>query len=225
MIEIKLYGTIMDNDSADIMRWWGWMDVCCPADITAKLAEAKPDEEVTLYINSRGGMLVAGYDMYCELRMYKGKKTAHVMSTAMSAATIPMMACEKRISEPISLLCIHNPRSSLWSEESETFKKKAEELDNVKISTLNAYESVLKISREEISALMDKDIIIDTGKAMEYGLIDEIAATDNVLVASVGDYMFPSQKMREVYAARKDADENNRKTLELEKLRFEILKK
>lgn len=224
-VEIKLNGTIMDNESADIMRYWGYNDVACPQDIRNALGEAD-GEEIVLYINSNGGSLIAGHEMYCILREYPGNKIAHVQSLAASAATIPMMACGKRIAEVVSLFCIHNPSSIAWGDQNE-FRKAADDLDTYKNSILNAYQSVLKISREEISALMDEDKMLDANQALDLGLVEEIIgdaqAVENMrLVAAAGHYMFPTPEMRKQYSQHL---ENNKKELEIQKLRLEILSK
>lgn len=225
-LDIKINGTIMDNESADIMRYWGYNDVTCPADIESKLDEAAESEEITLYINSGGGSLMAGHDIYCLLRKYTGVKTAHIQSLAASAATIPMMACNKRTAEVVSMVCIHNPSSFAYGDQNE-FRKVAEDLDAFKNSILNAYQSVLKLSREEISALMNEDKMLDANQALEYGIIDEIIgdaqeAEPFRIVAAAGGYMFPTPEMKKQYQQH---IENSKKELELQALRLKILSK
>lgn len=224
-MEIKLNGTIMDNEFAEIMRFWGYTDVTCPADIKSKLDEAD-GEDITLYINSGGGQLMAGYEIFCDLRLYSGKITAHVQSMAASAATVPMMACDKRVAEVVSIICIHNP-STVASGDHKEFKKTAEELDTIKNSIMNAYEPKLKISREEIAALMDEDKLLDVNQALEYGIIDEVIgeadeAAPLGYVAAVGHYMFPTPEMIKQYRQHID---NDKKALEAQKLRLNILSK
>lgn len=225
-MDIRLSGTIMDNESADIMRYFGFNDVICPGDIRNALSEAEDAEDVTLYINSGGGVLQAGHEIYCYLKSHKGEITAHVQSLAASAATIPMMACSKRIAEPVSVLCIHNPRSFAHGDHIE-FRKAAVDLDTLKDSILNAYERVLNKTREEIAALMDEDKLLDANQALELGLIDEIAGdaaapTSNLYVAAAGHYIFPTPEMRKQYAQRA---ENDKKALEAQELRLKILSK
>ena len=54
MPDIALRGELWDNDSADVLRWWGWRDITAPMDI-ANALEAAGGEDVTLLINSPGG--------------------------------------------------------------------------------------------------------------------------------------------------------------------------
>lgn len=224
-LEIRLNGTIMDNEDAEIMRYWGYNDVTCPADIKSKLDEAG-GEDITLYINSGGGQLMAGYEIFCDLRLYGGKITAHVQSIAASAATVPMMACDKRVAEVVSILCIHNPSTVAWGDHND-FKKTAEELDTIKNSIMNAYEPKLKISREEIAALMDSDKLLDVKQALEYGIIDEVIGEADEsaplgYVAAVGHYIFPTPEMKKQYQQHVNS---NKKALETQELRLKILSK
>ena len=53
--------------TAPILRWWG-IPAACPADIRSALAENPADEEFVLEINSGGGSVFAGFEMYSLLR-------------------------------------------------------------------------------------------------------------------------------------------------------------
>ena len=35
MPDNNIRGELWDNDSADILRWWGWRDLTAPGDIAA----------------------------------------------------------------------------------------------------------------------------------------------------------------------------------------------
>ena len=36
MVDVHLRGELWDNDSADILRWWGWRDITAPMDIASR---------------------------------------------------------------------------------------------------------------------------------------------------------------------------------------------
>ena len=50
MVDIQLRGELWDNDSADVLRWWGFRDITAPMDIQAAL-DAAAGDDVTLLIN------------------------------------------------------------------------------------------------------------------------------------------------------------------------------
>ena len=63
----SLNGHIVADSDAPILRWWG-IPAACPADIRSALAENPADEEFVLEINSGGGSVFAGFEMYSLLR-------------------------------------------------------------------------------------------------------------------------------------------------------------
>lgn len=207
--DIKIYGTIMSNDSAEIMRYYGYKNLCCPSDLEKALSE-KNDNEINIYINSQGGSLFAGTEMYSMIRAEKRNVTAHIQSVAASSATMPMIACKKIIADPTSLICIHNPTSYAEGDVYE-MQRTSDELTNVKEAIINAYIGKLSKTRDEISQLMDKNLYLDAAKALEFGLIDEISDVKTEIVNSSGEYMFPTAEMREKYYANKILAENQKK--------------
>lgn len=218
--QIKIKGVIYDNDTAEIMRWFEYFDNTCPADIEKAIAEADGDD-IELIINSEGGMLISGLEMYCLLKAYTGRVAAYVQSFAASAATVVMMAASEIVAEPVSLICIHNPVIRSGGDEHD-LERDLESLKNIKTSILNAYDGKLKMTRDEISDLMDKDIFISADQALEYGIINRIEGKEgeqNLLVAS-GTHMFPTPEMREKYSGYL-ADKKQNEEIEIE--RFKLL--
>jgi ATP-dependent Clp protease protease subunit len=194
-MEIKIRGTLLSNRYADIMRWWGYTDFTCPDDIELELNKAN-GEDVTLFINSDGGSLMAGTEIYSILKRYKGNTKAHVQSRSASAATVAMMACKEIVAEPVALICIHNP--STWAEGDEyVFTHTAEELHNIKEAIIAAYMPRVKLSHDETAALMDKDVWLNAEQAKGYGLIDSIVDDGKKpeIVNTAGTLLFPTEKM------------------------------
>lgn len=204
-MDIKIRGTLLNDLYARAMRYYGYTGLTCPNDIEEALGKAN-GEDVTFYINSDGGSLVVGSEIYSMIKQYKGKTTAHVQSRSASAATVAMMACKNIISEPVSLFCMHNPSTYAEGDE-HVFRHTAEELKNIKDSIIAAYEPRLKISRDEIIALMDKDMWISAVQAKEYGLIDSVSeGTKSQIVNSTGTLLFPTEKMISDYQAHIEAE-------------------
>ena len=40
MVDISIRGDLWDDDSADVLRWWGFRDITAPMDIRAALEAA-----------------------------------------------------------------------------------------------------------------------------------------------------------------------------------------
>lgn len=206
MADIALRGELWDNDSADVLRWWGWRDITAPMDVAAAL-EAAGGEDVTLLINSPGGDMAVGLEIRSMLRRYKGNTTALFQGHGASAATLAATGCRRIQSEPGALLCYHNPSNTVEGDYRD-MGRAAEALRNARDCILEVYTARGGAkAREELMALMDQDIWISPTQALEYGLIDEIvglsagAEDPATFVAAADRRIRLTAAMRERYQA------------------------
>lgn len=203
-MDVNLRGELWDNDSADILRWWGWRDITAPMDIQAAL-DAADGEEVTLLINSPGGDMTVGTEIRSMLRRYLGKTTALFQGYGASAATLAATGCQLIQSEPGALLCYHNP-SSMAEGDFHDMRRSAEALRNARDCLLEVYTARSSAkTKEELMALMDKNIWISPTQAKEYGLIDEVVGLPGgeedpaAFVAAAGGRIRLTAAMRQQY--------------------------
>ena len=206
MPDIALRGELWDNDSADVLRFWGWRDITAPMDIQAAL-EAAGGEDVTLLVNSPGGDMAVGLEIRSMLRRYQGRTTALFQGFGASAATLAATGCRPIQSEPGALLCYHNPSGGAEGDY-RAMRRSAEGLRNARDCILEVYTARGGTrSREELMALMDRDIWITPTLAREYGLIDGIVGAGAevedpaAFVAASGSRIRLTQAMREGYQA------------------------
>lgn len=206
MPDIALRGELWDNDSADVLRFWGWRDITAPMDIQAAL-EAAGGEDVTLLVNSPGGDMAVGLEIRSMLRRYQGRTTALFQGFGASAATLAATGCRTIQSEPGALLCYHNPSGGAEGDY-RAMRRSAEGLRNARDCILEVYTARGGTrSREELIALMDQDIYITPTQAREYGLIDEIVGLPGAeedpaaFVAASGGRIRLTAAMREQYRA------------------------
>lgn len=216
MPDIALRGEIWDNDSADILRFWGWRDITAPMDIQAALEEAG-GEDVTLLINSHGGDMACGLEIRSMLRRYPGNTTALFQGYGASAATLAATGCRTIQSEPGALLCYHNPSGGAEGDFRD-MRRAAEALRNARDCILEVYTAHSSAkTREELIALMDKDIFISPTQAKEYGLIDAIvgagaeAEEPAAFVAAAGRRIRLTSAMREAYQTHVVEEQNRKK--------------
>lgn len=204
MVDIPLRGELWDNDSTDVLRWWGWRDITAPMDIQAAL-EAADGDEVTLLINSPGGDMSVGGEIRSMLRRYSGRTVALFQGFGASAATLAASGCDVIQSEPGALLCYHNPSGAASGDHRE-MERSAEALRNARDCILEMYEArVGTRPREELIALMDRDIWITPSQALEYGLIDGVVGLVEpeedpaAFVAAAGGRIRLTAAMRQKY--------------------------
>ena len=211
MPDIALRGELWDNDSADVLRFWGWRDITAPMDIQAAL-EAAGGEDVTLLVNSPGGDMAVGLEIRSMLRRYQGRTTALFQGFGASAATLAATGCRTIQSEPGALLCYHNPSGGAEGDY-RAMRRSAEGLRNARDCILEVYTARGGTrSREELISLMDRDTWITPTQAREYGLIDEIAgaggevADPAAFVAAGGGRIRLTAAMRERYQAHMEEE-------------------
>ena len=224
MVDIQLRGELWDNDSADVLRWWGFRDITAPMDIQAAL-DAAAGDDVTLLINSPGGDMAVGNEIRSMLRRYSGANTALFQGMGASAATLAASGCRVIQSEPGALLCYHNPMGQANGDFRE-MQRSANGLEAARDGILEVYLSRpgVKASREELVELMDRDTWINPSRALGYGLIDGIVGTDGEIadpaafVAAAGHRIRLTETMRHRYQdhlaeERKQRDEAVRRAL------------
>ena len=177
MVDIQIRGEIWDNDSSEVLRWLGWRDLTCPNDI-AKALEAAGGDEVTVLVNSPGGDLFSGAEIRSMLRRYNGRTEALIQGYAASAATVAISACDVIRCESGGLCCYHNPVSTAEGDYRD-MSGASKSLKNARDTILDAYlaRPVCKTTREELAALMDKDIFItpDLDEAYRDGSLNVVA--------------------------------------------------
>ena len=180
MREISLNGYIDDE------VWFG--DEITPDALHDLLYAENKDrmDDVHIRLNSYGGSCNAAVRMHDDLVSYPGKVTITVSGTAASAATVLCMAADKLEMTPGSLWMIHDP-SIIAMGNVHDLKDAIRLLEACKESILNVYETRMKITREQASAMMSKTTWMDAQEALEDGFIDAIlsvkqaGATDSIV--------------------------------------------
>ena len=102
-MEIDIRGDIITNDDKWIYDWLEW-ESTCPADIKTALLAKGSDEKLTVLINSGGGSVMAGQEIYSMLRE-RDDVEIKVQSLAGSAASVIAMANTCEIS-PVGMIMI-----------------------------------------------------------------------------------------------------------------------
>jgi ATP-dependent protease ClpP protease subunit len=141
-----------------------------------------PTEEVLVNINSPGGSVFEGIEIYNYLKGLPNKVTVKINSLAASIATvIALGADELEISES-AFFMIHNPWTMAGGE-AEDLRKQADVLDKIKETILSIYEKNSNLSRERLTALMNEETWLTYGFAtrLTEGLsVAALATTDLV---------------------------------------------
>ena len=145
-------------------------------DITPGLFKSeleKNNGDITVWINSPGGDVIAAAQIYNMLMDYKGNVTVKIDGIAASAASVIAMAGTKVLMSPVSMMMIHNPMTLAFGDKTE-MKRAISMLDEIKDSIVNAYEIKTSLARDKISKLMDEETWMNANKAIDMGFCDDI---------------------------------------------------
>lgn len=149
--------------------WFG--DEVTPAVFKEELNAGKG--AVKVHINSIGGDCIAASQIYTMLKEYPDDVVVQIDGLAASAASVVAMAGTKVCMSPTAMMMIHNPWTNASGDAGE-MQKAISLLDEVKESIINAYQGKTKLSREEISSLMDAETWMNAKKARALGFCDEV---------------------------------------------------
>lgn len=173
-MRMQINGEIVMSDDKWIYDWFG-LESTAPADIRTALSGLEDGEELTLEINSGGGVVWAGFEIYSLLRQSGRQCVAEVQSLAGSAASTILQGCSVRRMSPVAQVMIHNPAIRVAGNAA-VLEQAHQLLDATRESILNAYElrCGAKCSREELGRMMDEERWMSAQEAIEHGLADEI---------------------------------------------------
>lgn len=188
--KIKVSGVIVANDEKWIYDWFD-MEATSPRDVMNVLDTADGIEEVEVTINSGGGDVFAGSEIFTELKSYKGNVTTRIVGLAASAASVIAMAGDKVVMSPTAQLMIHN----VWSRAGGDYRDMehmAGVLKGANQTIANAYKMKTGKTDEELLSLMDEETWFTPQDALSNGFIDEVMFDEAPkLAASTQSNMLP----------------------------------
>lgn len=181
-MEIDVRGDIIGNDDKWIYDWMEW-DSTCPDDVKSALQTMPAGEKLIVNINSGGGSVMAGQEIYSLLHGRKDVEI-HIQSLAGSAASVIAMANTCKMS-PVATIMIHNVSMSGASGDYHDMQKNAEILKTMNSALAEAYVAKTGKTKDEILKMMDKETWITAGQALEMGFVDEVEELQTQITNSI----------------------------------------
>ena len=157
-----------------------------PQTVRDAIDQTPEGEELTLEINSGGGSVFAGFEMYSVLRAAQRRTVAEVQSLAGSAASVVMTGCDEVTASPVAQVMIHLPSTATYGDRYD-HQDSIGVLDSVTDSILNAYvvKAGAKSTRAELRGLMKASTWLTAPEARGLGLVDRILGEEDVDPAAV----------------------------------------
>lgn len=142
--------------------------------VVARQLDAIGDaREITVRINSRGGSAYSGLAIFNLLSQHPARKTGVVLGVAASAATLPLMSCERVHVPSNGQIMLHDPATFAFGGTRE-FEAAIEQLKGLKDACVAVYASRSGQSRTKVSQMMTEETWLNGEQAVAMGFADSV---------------------------------------------------
>jgi len=137
-----------------------------------------PEKEITIYINSRGGLVTAGMAIYDTMKYVKCDIRTIVMGQACSMGSLLASAGTKgkRLMLPHARHMIHQPLGGASGQATDV-QIQANELLRWKKELTEIYVKTTGKTYEQLEADMERDKFMTAKESVAYGLADKVITT------------------------------------------------
>jgi ATP-dependent Clp protease, protease subunit len=149
--------------------------------VTAQLLflEAENSEkEISMYINSPGGVVTAGLAIYDTMQFIKPAVSTLCTGLAASMGSLLLTAGEAgmRFALPNARILLHQPSGGFQGQASD-IERHAEDIIKMKKRLNEIYVKHTSKDYETIESTLDRDYFLTAPEAAEFGLIDKVLTT------------------------------------------------
>ena len=171
MVTIQMNGEVIPSDYADVYDYLGYENIN-PKAIKQALNEAN-GSDVELEINSPGGYVDAGSEIYTALKEYQGQVTAKITGQACSAASWIALAADRVEMSPTAQMMIHRA-STMSIGNSDDLASDLNALNSLDKSFVDLYSQRTGLDAQEVYRLMCNTTWMNAKEAVDKGFADEI---------------------------------------------------
>ncbi len=162
MDRIIFLGVPIDNDVANIIQ----------AQLLF-LQSADENADVSLYINSPGGVVSAGLGIYDTMQLIKPHVNTICTGMAASMASVLLCAGHERSILPHAKVMIHQPLGGAQGQAADILIA-AKEIEKCRKELCSIISEHSKHPYDKVFQDMDRDYWLDAQESLEYGLVDKI---------------------------------------------------
>ena len=139
------------------------------------LESEDPKKEISLYINSPGGLVTAGLGIYDTMQYIKPEVNTLCIGQAASMGSFLLAAGAKgkRFSLPNSRIMVHQPSAGFQGQATD-IEIHANEVLSLKKRLNEIYSKHTYKTVDEIKVALERDNFMTPDSAKEFGLIDEV---------------------------------------------------
>ena len=139
------------------------------------LEAENPNKEISMYINSPGGVVTAGLSIYDTMQYIRPRVSTLVVGQAASMGSLLLCAGEKgqRYSLPNSRIMVHQPSGGFQGQATDILIH-ARETEKLKRRLNEIYVHHTGQSLADVEAALERDRFMSPEEAKDWGLIDEV---------------------------------------------------
>jgi len=139
------------------------------------LEREDPDKDISLYINSPGGVISSGLAIYDTMQLIKPDVSTICVGLAASMGTVLLCAGAKgkRYALPNSTIHMHQPMGGAQGQATD-IEIAAREILRMQDMIRQIISSNTGQSYDRVARDTDRDYYLSADQAMEYGIVDEI---------------------------------------------------
>ena len=148
--------------------------------ITAQLLflEAEnPKKEISMYINSPGGVVTSGMAIYDTMQFVRPPVSTLCIGQAASMGSLLLCAGEKgmRYAVPNARVMLHQPSGGFQGQASD-IERHAEDIIKMKRRLTEIYVDHTGQDYKTVEQTLDRDFFFSAEEAREFGLVDEVVS-------------------------------------------------
>ena len=142
------------------------------------LAAEDPEKDISLYINSPGGVTTSGLAILDTMNFVRPDIVTYCVGQAASMAAVLLAAGAKgkRFALPYSRILIHQPHATGLGGQAADIDIHAREILRTREILNRILADATRQPLEKIERDVDRDYIMDAQQALEYGMIDRVVS-------------------------------------------------
>ncbi len=208
--KINIRGVMVPNEYKAYYDYFG-EECTCPKDVQQIVDAFLEGDEIEVYINSPGGVIDVGSEIYTLLREKKDHVKIYITGEACSAASVAAMAAYCEMS-PTALMMVHCVSTFAGGNHND-MEHTAEVLRTADLALCSAYTAKSGMSEADAIEMMEHETWLTASQALEHGLIDAIMFQENTQETLVAGPLFtlPTREQMEKVnrAMEQAADESS----------------
>ena len=139
--------------------------------------ESENSNDISMYINSPGGVVTAGMAIHDTMQYIKPKVRTVCIGQAASMGSFLLAAGEPgmRVALPNARIMVHQPSGGARGMASD-IEIQAKEILRIKARMNDLYVEYTGQSLEDIEKAMDRDTFLEADEALKFGIVDKVFA-------------------------------------------------